>query len=233
MEINKELDKLCMEHFQDRAYVSDGIFYGSAANLWNDINPKVLFILKQPNSDELLGEDYREYDFETCSGEQVWRELIGRMYGIMNTTEKIFPDYNKAIDTKTLEETFKHYPFAVINIIKDIGAGTTSTGNLKKYAIENINFLRRQLDILQPNIIVCCGTGVFDIMNQVITPSIESNGNWLKYNRERNIIFFDTYHPGKPNTFNTLKEAYERPLEEYSYFKRNNTNLHFYIKEQY
>lgn len=233
MEINKELDKLCMEHFQDRAYVSDGIFYGSAANLWNDINPKVLFILKQPNSDELLGEDYREYDFETCSGEQVWRELIGRMYGIMNTTEKIFPDYNKAIDNKTLKETFKHYPFAVINIIKDIGAGTTSTGNLKKYAIENINFLMRQLDILQPDIIVCCGTGVFDIMNQVITPSIESNGNWLKYNKERNIIFFDTYHPGKPNTFKTLKEAYEKPLEEYSYFKRNNTNLHFYIKEQY
>lgn len=26
MDINKELDKLCIEHFQDRAYVADGIF---------------------------------------------------------------------------------------------------------------------------------------------------------------------------------------------------------------
>lgn len=33
MDINKELDKLCIEHFQDRAYVADGIFYGSSVNL--------------------------------------------------------------------------------------------------------------------------------------------------------------------------------------------------------
>ena len=225
MDINKELDKLCLEHFKEKAYVADGIFYYSDVNSWNDINPKVLFILKQPNSDDLLGEDYREYDFDTCYSEQVWKELIGRMYGIMNTTEQEIPDYNKAMNPKTLKEAFTHYPFAVINIIKDIGAGTTSTRSLKRYAIENIIFLKGQIDILQPDIIVCCGTGVFDIMNKVITPSIESNGNWLKYNKERNIIFFDTYHPGKPNTFKTLKEAYEKPLEEYSNFKRNKASL--------
>ena len=60
MDINKELDKLCLEHFKEKAYVADGIFYSSDVNSWNDINPKVLFILKQPNSDDLLGEDYRE-----------------------------------------------------------------------------------------------------------------------------------------------------------------------------
>lgn len=222
MNINEELDKLCMAHFQDRAYVADGIFYNSNSNSWTDMHPKVLFVLKQPNSDELLGEDYREYDFDTCVDEQVWRELIGRMYGIMNTTEWEIPDYNEAININTLKETFTHYPFAVINIIKDIGAGTTSTGYLKKYAIENIDFLKAQLDILKPDIIVCCGNGVFDIINQAVIPSMESDGNWLKYNNKRNIIFFDTYHPGKPNAFNVLKEAYERPLEEYSKFKRNN-----------
>ena len=41
--------------------MADGIFYGSAVENWEKIYPKVLFILKQPNSDELLGEDYREY----------------------------------------------------------------------------------------------------------------------------------------------------------------------------
>lgn len=222
MNINKEIERLCIEHFQDRAYVADGIFYNSDVNSWNNIHPKVLFVLKQPNSDDLLGEDYREYYFETCSGEQVWRDLIGRLYGIMNTTEQGFPNYNKATDIETLKETFTNYPFAVINIIKDIGAGTTTTGYLKKYAIENIDFLREQLDILQPDIIVCCGSGVFDIINQAILPSIESNGNWLKYNCNRNIIFFDTYHPGKPNTKKTLEESYNKSLEEYSDFMKNN-----------
>ena len=99
------------------------------------------------------------------------------------------PDYTKITERKVLKETFTHYPFAVINIIKDIGAGITSTAELKKYAIENTHFLKEQLDILHPDIIVCCGNGVFDIVNQSITPPIESSGNWLKYNAARNIIF--------------------------------------------
>lgn len=218
---NKELDKICMKHFQGRPYVADGIFYSSPTELWNYIHPKVLFVLKQPNSDELLGEDYREYDFETCIREQVWRELLKRLYGIMNTIQSAVPDYTKITERKVLKETFTHYPFAVINIIKDIGAGITSTAELKKYAIENTHFLKEQLDILHPDIIVCCGNGVFDIVNQSITPPIESSGNWLKYNAARNIIFFDTYHPGKPNANNILKEAYEKPLREYSNHLKN------------
>lgn len=87
----------------------------------------------------------------------------------MHTTATEIPDYEKAIKIETLKETFTQYSFAVINIIKDIGSGTTSTGNLKKYAIENSGFLKRQIDILQPNIIVCCGSGVFDILNHAIT----------------------------------------------------------------
>ena len=55
----------------------------------------------------------------------------------------------------------------------------------------------------------------------VTTPPIESSGNWLKYNAARNIIFFDTYHPGKPNANNILKEAYEKPLREYSNHLKN------------
>lgn len=221
MDVNKELDKLCLKHFQDRAYVADGIFYQSSAKSWNDIHPKVLFVLKQPNSDELLGEDYREYDFDTCIGEQVWRELLCRLYGIMNTTQSAFPDYAEATDTEVLKDTFARYPLAVINIMKDIGSGITSTAKLKKYAAENADFLKAQFDILQPDIVVCCGSGVFDIVNQTITPSIESSGNWLKYNAARDIIFFDTYHPGKPNAGEILREAYEKPLEEYSAFIRN------------
>lgn len=218
MNVNEQLEKLCMEHFKNRAYVADGIFFESNADAWNNIHPKVLFVLKQPNSDDLLGEDYREYDFDTCVGEQVWRELLGRLYGIMHTDESGFPKYDKATEIKSLKEAFCQYPFAVINIIKDIGNGTTPTADLKKYALQNLEFLQKQLELLRPDIIVCCGSGVFDIVNMAIQPAIPSNGNWLKYNSDRNIIFFDTYHPGKPNSRKVLQEAYDKPLEEYYMF---------------
>lgn len=218
MNVNEQLEKLCMEHFKNQAYVADGIFFESNADAWNNIHPKVLFVLKQPNSDDLSGEDYREYDFDTCVGEQVRRELLGRLYGIMHTDESGFPKYDKATEIKSLKEAFCQYPFAVINIIKDIGNGTTPTADLKKYALQNLEFLQKQQELLRPDIIVCCGSGVFDIVNMAIQPAIPSNGNWLKYNSDRNITFFDTYHPGKPNSRKVLQEAYNKPLEEYYMF---------------
>ena len=39
---NKELDKICMKHFQGRPYVADGIFYSSPTELWNYIGSVVI-----------------------------------------------------------------------------------------------------------------------------------------------------------------------------------------------
>lgn len=220
MNTNHQLDQLCLQHFQDRAYVADGIFYHSNADAWETVHPKVLFVLKQPNSDDLLGEDYREYDFDTCMENSIWKELLARLYGIMHTSAAGYPSYQKATETASIKAAFERYPLAMINIIKDVGTGETSGAVLGSYARAQQEFLARQIDILQPDIIVCCGSGVFDAMNQAVQPSIESSGNWLKYNPLRKMIFFDTYHPSGRNSKQILREAYEMPLQEYAAFLR-------------
>ena len=61
MKSNQLLDKLCQEYFGTTPYVADGIFYGSAEGRWEeDATARILFVMKQPNSNDLLGEDYRE-----------------------------------------------------------------------------------------------------------------------------------------------------------------------------
>ena len=62
--VNEALDELYADYF-DSAYVEDGIFYNSAEEDWDDEHLKVLFVLKQPSNSDLLGEDYRSYDFDT------------------------------------------------------------------------------------------------------------------------------------------------------------------------
>lgn len=214
MKINEILNKLCEEHYGTQPYVADGIFFHSNVDGWEDEKNRVLFVLKQPNSDDLLGEDYREYDIDTLMTNQVWQQLLTRLYGIHNTTASYYPSYEEACSDTLRRETFARYPFAAININKENGAGTTSTADMNRYAKENLAFISQQIAILQPRYVICCGVGVFDIMNAAITPSIESSGNWLKYNPNRDIIFFDTYHPGKPMAGDRLKEAYEMPLKE-------------------
>lgn len=216
---NEALDELCADYF-DSAYVEDGIFYNSAEEDWDDEHLKVLFVLKQPSSSELLGEDYRSYDFDTLMENIVWQELLTRLYGIMNTDEYGYPDYEEASDWDNMRETFYNYPFAVINIIKDECSPTTSSSYLKRYARNNEEFLTNQLNILRPDIIVCCGHNVFDIVNSAYS-SIESDNNYLKYDSDLNVIYFDTCHPCQRGGYTALENAYDCMLSEYSDFLEN------------
>ena len=213
---NQLLDNLCQEYFGTTPYVADGIIYGSAVSRWQTANPRVLFVMKQPNSNDLLGEDYRNYDLNTMLGNQNWEQLLARLYGIMHTTANSYPSYEEATQKEHIIQTFHTEPLAFININKQDGSGTTNTRSLKAYAQNHSAFIRKQIEILHPHIIVCCGTGVFDAINDIMVPSAPSSGDWTKHNKDLGLLYFDTYHPGRPMSGQRLVEAYEMPLKEYS-----------------
>ena len=97
MTTNQQLDKLCMEHFGNRKYVADGIFHESAESRWEMEKPKVLFVMKQPNSNNLLGDDYRTYELhDVLLGNQNWEQLFARLYGIIHTTVQDYPSPAKS-----------------------------------------------------------------------------------------------------------------------------------------
>ena len=215
MSENLQLDKLCQNYFGNTAYVADGIFHGTAEKRWREVNPRVLFVMKQPNSNDLLGEDYRAYGLDTMLGNQNWEQLLARLYGITHATAEGYPSYEEAIRRENLVNIYHTQPFAVLNIIKEEGRGTTDRNALRRYVDRNKEFIRRQIDILRPHVIVCCGAGVFDAVNSVMLPSVASSGNWVKQNMALGLCYFDTYHPGKPMAGDRLSEAYEKPLIEY------------------
>lgn len=127
---NDALDALNQTQFGDRPYVADGIFRNESEDRWDSIHPKVLFVLKQPNSDELLGEDYRDYGPDVCFPNQVWSQLLARLHGIMQATQGHFLPYEEAIRPASLETAWHQYPFAAINLNKEEGAGTTNPTDL-------------------------------------------------------------------------------------------------------
>lgn len=216
MTTNQLLDKLCQEYFGTTPYVADGIFYGSAERRWEeDPAARILFVMKQPNSNDLLGEDYRGYGLDTMLGNQNWEQLLARLYGIVHTTASGYPAYDEAIRQEHLIEIFSSQPFAVININKQDGSGTTNTNSLKAYARSHADFIRKQILLLRPRIIVCCGSGVFDAVNAAMGETAPQTGNWTKYDDTLNILYFDTYHPGRPMAGQRLVDAYEMPLREY------------------
>jgi hypothetical protein len=174
----------------------------------------VLFVLKQPNSNELLGEDYRDYGPDVCFPNQVWSQLLARLHGIMQATQGHFLPYEEAIRPASLETAWHQYPFAAINLNKEEGAGTTNPTDLQSYVKSHADFIRQQIQILRPDIIVCCGQPIFTLLNTLLLPATEETGAWVKPNPALGITYIDTWHPGKPMGGARLKEAYEKPLGE-------------------
>lgn len=219
-EINKVLNKWLDISKQNNEYnfVYDGLMNDSKIiNLnWNKNPIRLVFVMKEPyyqninllSHDEFAGEDYRLYhSSEMAIYNNIWRWLSRWTYAIYNTTKYNNPSFEIADKKENWEFTESHYPFAVINLKKTVGSSSISNLKLKKYAIDHLKYLKKQLcEIIKPNIIFCCGTSgivLETIYKDLNFKKLDANGCGF-YNKENNLLLLANYHPSARVT-NTKK----------------------------
>lgn len=179
---------------------------GELKNIWKDLRPEYESfcddgILSESDWDKkrtkvmfLLKETFK--DFKTIKGKYgpdgnsktFWRKM--QMWTFI--ADKIY--YGE--DVKHLEaikvKEKPNYEVAYVNIKKDVikskGAYKTNSDDedIKKYAKSDSNLLKTQIDLINPNIIICCGTYKF---LKHILPLNQTNP--FKYN---NIWIIDHSH---------------------------------------
>ena len=188
--VNEQLDKLFCEWMQeaekhgDCNFVCDGMVNGF--NDWAGREMRIAFVGKDPHfknmknldAGVLNGEDYRAYDIQELStGERFWRNILSWANGIAGSTD---------------------IPFAFVNIKKEAGSASVSNGTLKKYARRYQSYLKRQLlEIIRPNVIVCCGTSgivMDEIYNDIEFQRMDADG-FVWYNQTKNLLLIATHHP--------------------------------------
>lgn len=88
----------------------------------------------------------------------------------------------------------------IVECKKVPGSSSINNAELEEYLKRDKQFLIRELEILNPNIIVCCGGKIFDFVIDIFW---ESNlrdygikGN-LRYSIERKIVIIYCQHPAK------------------------------------
>lgn len=146
-------------------FCRDGLMYKpnmDVDELWQKAKRRVMFVLKD-NPDG--GHDTRTWLLNPKNQklpEQFLPRLAELFYALINLTYD--EDSRKAYKFKNVkdelhgkvQETFLTKPFAFVEAKKLAGGDTVSSNEVTKSMERDEKFFKEELDILHPNIIVCC-----------------------------------------------------------------------------
>jgi hypothetical protein len=172
---------------------------------------KLLFVLREPN--QTLSGDLRQ-DVERGPDFQLWYELSRWAYGIIHN----FPDFDiMEKDGPGKKEAF--LGIAIINMKKIAGGGSTDFNELNVYAFLDKEFIKKEIAIIDPEIIICCNTFIElmwalelrDVQKHISDPETVFK---KVYNYENCPIYIFPYHPAhrksRRKSYNDLKEIFRR-----------------------
>lgn len=172
-----------------------------------------------------------------------FKNIAKILYGLSYMTEE-----NKgkelndaALNKKKYTDAFNEIPFAYVECKKMAGGKTCSAGSLKSAISRDNEFLCREIDILKPNIIVCCDNSG-SIFNNVVEnyfkgliPDEDSRWDYeyeledgakcgfrckLYYYKEEGVLLFNSYHPSARAGW----KIYEKVLSPFrQFFERYKT----------
>jgi hypothetical protein len=155
---------------------------------------QVVFLLKDKNRSSKVQERedlIRQKDMRINCRLGPWRALGQWAYLLQNSSLKILPDYEKS----GAEHGDACRATAIMNLKKNAGVEKADDALLGEMANRDAKYLCKQLDIIEPDIVLC--GGVYDIARNVF-PEIKSLD--LKKSQAgfdvKGRLWISFYHPG-------------------------------------
>lgn len=165
------------EEFSD-----DGILINE---IWKITSPKVMFLLKEPNSDfiNIRGKGYLP---RSGNSRLFWRNINIWQYTISEIWNNRIPIFEEAIKQKEKEVN----SIAYVNLKKcNENISVSDPEDIDDYVVDDINFLQRQIELINPEVILCCRTMMF---YKKLFNFEEISENVFRTN---NRIIIDFFHP--------------------------------------
>jgi len=213
-----ELFTLWKTKYPDKIFVKDGIVN---LNKWNVQETRPLFLLKEAYggikswnliNDCILSNTDKQID-------NTWKRVTQWTYGIMNTTEATAPFFDEDSIPKNFANNYLQN-IAVVNVKKIAGEPTSDWGKLEEAVDNDKDFLKKEIELIAPTVIVCGYTikffeKIFDIK---IKKSKNKNLYYLAEINGKTVIVIDYYHPGNryPDIMNyyAITNIYRLALKE-------------------
>ncbi len=210
--INTKLDELFqrwrteMEKDGVSGFSEDGLMYrnGHEDQLWNDSPRKIAFLLKENNNND--GEDVRAWS-GSINGHSpnglFFNRIAAWLYGITYLKDTCYPSIADAFNSSNQMKALQELPYAYVNVKKKSGGPVAYESQITDFAQRYAKYIREELDILDPNIIVCGGNTVFKIAKELIYPELNfiEKSSWTHQDQKKQITIINSFHPTahKPN----------------------------------
>lgn len=218
-EINKKNDNV--PKYNPKAFVKDGIINEES---YKRQDKKILFVLKEAYLSEINNEDHDMRKWLKLDDDKnvnnilnkshaTWRRIIEWTYGIRHSDENTAAEFPDELFTGRKDDIKRSAAeifgtIAVMNIKKSYGRRRSNSTELKKNAYKFRTQLKKEIEIISPDIIVCCGTKA--MLDEVYS------GDMLNALNGR-IIVIDTCHPAKwakkKDKYNAVVNAYRQALK--------------------
>lgn len=181
-------------------FISDGVVN---ATMYDTSAPKICFFLKEAYSRN-DGEDWNLTEWLVAGAmTRMWGVVAEWSYGIMHTTRSFIP--SKPCLSAS-EKTSLLQSISVVNVKKSNGNVQSDYDDLLRYAISDKDNLKQELDILNPDVIICGNNssllrllyGASIDQKGRVAPDGQINHEFMKKNGFAIVgeqVIIDYYHP--------------------------------------
>ena len=166
---------------------------------WSQKTPRVCFFLKEAYTEEASGYDltaglHENGPWKMWKKAAVWTQAIHNAFSqpAAYNPNRIREREGELIDS-----------IAIVNVKKSEGSNTSSYNDLEKYVLEDKGKLKQQLELLQPQVILCGNT--IGLLKIVLGGELNNENTWAdKIAFWKDALVIDYYHPAcqYPNAVN-------------------------------
>ena len=157
---------------------------------WSQAAPRVCFFLKEAYTEEASGYDladglHKNGPWRMWKKAAIWTQAIQDAFSgaVLYDPNHIREQERALIDS-----------IAIVNVKKSNGTNTSSYNDLEKYAMEDKPALKQQLELLQPQVILCGNT--LGLLKLVLDGELKNENTWAdKIAFWKNTLVIDYYHP--------------------------------------
>ena len=181
-------------------FVADGAVCGDT---FESANTRIVFLLKEINDPGGGNWDLREFLRDGGRG-ATWNNVTRWSKGILALPHVLRWEDIEDIDESARIRTLRK--IVAVNLKKVPGGAAADVDRLRDFARENRKFLRRQLELYRPNLIVGCGGDVTEVFFGEVYPEPKWHqsvrGTW--YTEIDRAVYLDYYHPNARISGNLL-----------------------------
>lgn len=187
--------------------VSDGIVDPALYFSRAETPVRALFVLKEANDPNGGGWDLRDFlrdggRWQTWNNVTRWATALGAAGGT--------PAYGMRVDETRRKEVLPH--IAAVNLKKVPGESVSCREEILRAAKENAGLIRKQIEECRCDVIVCCGEGVAEGLEEAF---VEGELVWAKcsgrrYGRCGDAIVLDFWHPAARKSKSAMVDEISR-----------------------